>query len=395
MASVENSPPQNTNLKNKNRLTALLTDQLGWLALRSGQIIVVIALASLAVIALVQLKIVVIPVLIALILSAAISPVVRWLNGRGVPKMLATWLTLIAGALIFGGIVWLISSTVSSQWDDLAESASNGVAQINDALQHLPFAISDDQLEDIKNSLTDFVTSSQFGSGAIAGVSAVASVITGALLTFVILFYFLKDGDRIWAFMLKPFKGERYARGVRVGSTTQRVLGGYIRGTATIALVDAIGIGAVLMIMGVPLAIPLTVIVFIGAFIPIVGATLAGTLAALVALVDQGLVVALIVVAVVVAVNQLEGNLLQPVVMAQSLKLHPLVVLVALTGGTVLAGIIGAVLAVPIVAAAWAIIKTWNEPADPEVLASDEAAEPESPPRPRGRLARMILGRRG
>ncbi|MGO2660463.1 AI-2E family transporter [Mycetocola reblochoni] len=387
--------PAQTPSTGRGRLTALLTDQLGWLAMRSLQILVVIGLAALLVVALVQLKVVVIPVLIALILSAAISPVVRWLAAKKVPKMLATWITLIAGALIFGGVVWLISSTVSNQWDDLVESASNGVAQINDALQHLPFSISNDQLESMKSAVGDFLTSSQFGSGAIAGVSAVASVITGFLLTLVILFYFLKDGDRIWAFILTPFSGERYARGVRVGQTTQRVLGGYVRGTATIALVDAIGIGAVLLIMQVPLAIPLTVVVFVGAFIPIVGATLAGTLAALVALVDQGLVVALIVVAVVVAVNQLEGNLLQPVVMAQSLKLHPLVVLVALTGGTVLAGIIGAVLAVPIVAAAWAIIKTWNVPADPEVLASDAAAEPARPRPPRGRLARFILGARG
>jgi predicted PurR-regulated permease PerM len=121
-----------------------------------------------------------------------------------------------------------------------------------------------------------------------------------------------------------------------------------------------VGIGAALLILQVPLALPLAMVVFIGAFIPIVGATMAGILAALVALVANGPVVALIVVAVVVAVNQLEGNLLQPVVMGKSLQLHALVILLALTAGTLLAGIVGAVLAVPITAVAWAIIKVWT-----------------------------------
>jgi len=178
----------------------------------------------------------------------------------------------------------------------------------------------------------------------------------------VILFFFLKDGDVIWNFFLRPFKGERLRRGRRIGTTSVRVLGGYVRGTAIIAFVDGAAIGIGLAILGVPLALPLAVIVFLTAFIPLIGATVAGILAALVALVANGWVVALIVVGIVVVVNQLEGNFLQPVVMAQSLKLHPLVILVALTAGTILAGIIGAVLAVPIAAVGWAIVKTWNAP---------------------------------
>lgn len=172
----------------------------------------------------------------------------------------------------------------------------------------------------------------------------------------------MKDGDRIWSFFLLPLKGERFERGRRIGHTAPRVLGGYMRGTAIIALVDAVAIGVGLAILRVPLALPLAVIVFFGAFIPLVGATLAGVLAALVALVANGPGVALIVVIIVIAVNQLEGDLLQPVVMAQSLKLHPLVILVALTAGTILGGITGAVLSVPIAAVAWAILKMWNRP---------------------------------
>jgi predicted PurR-regulated permease PerM len=154
-------------------------------------------------------------------------------------------------------------------------------------------------------------------------------------------------------FLLRPFRGEPYERALRVGDKTVTVLGSYVRGTATVAAVDAVGILIGLLILQVPLALPLAVLVFLLAFIPIVGATLAGILAALVALVANGWVVALLVVGVVVLVNQLEGNLLQPVLMGRSMQLHAFVILIALTAGTVLGGIVGAVLAVPITAVAW------------------------------------------
>jgi predicted PurR-regulated permease PerM len=341
-------------------LRDLLTDRLGEIGLRSGQILLALALTAVVVWALVQLKLVVIPVLIALILAAALSPVINWMRRRGLPAMVATWITLIGGIVIFGGIVTLIVIAVRGQWDELSDSATTGIDRVGEFLRSGSLPIDDDQLDSLKASVGDFFTSSQFGSGAIAGVSVAAELITGALLAVVVLFFFLKDGDRIWAFFLRPFTGRALARGRRVGATSVRTLGGYVRGTAIIAFVDAAGIGIGLAILGVPLALPLAVIVFIGAFIPIVGATVAGILAALVALVANGPVVALIVVAIVVAVNQIEGNFLQPVVQARSLKLHPLVILVALTAGTILGGIVGAVLSVPIAAVAWAIVKAWN-----------------------------------
>ncbi|MCS5713601.1 AI-2E family transporter [Herbiconiux sp. CPCC 205716] len=348
-------------------LTSMLTDKFGQLALRSGQIIVVLILATVVVFALVQLKLVVIPLLIAVILAAAVSPVLRWLKHHGFSAMMATWVTLVAAIVVFGGLITLIVFAVRGQWDELGDRASQGVDNLQDFVTSLPFDISAQQIDDAKNAGIDFLTSSQFGSGALAGVSAAGEVITGAVLAIVILFFFMKDGPQIWAFLLKPFKGYRHERGERIGHTAVRTLGGYIRGTAVVALVDSVAIGVGIAIVGVPLALPLAIIVFIGAFIPLIGATLAGVLAALVALVANGPVAALVVVGIVIAVNQLEGNFLQPVVMAQSLKLHPLVILVALTAGTILGGIVGAVLSVPIAAVGWAIIKVWNGPApEPE-----------------------------
>ncbi len=343
-------------------LRTLLTDRIGKLALRSGQILLILALASVIVFALVQLKLVVIPVLLAIIIASAAAPVLRWMRTRGLPAAAATWITLLAGIVVIGGLVTLIVFAVRGQWDELAASASDGVDQLQDFLTNGPLPIDASQIEGARTAVTDFLTSSQFGSGALAGVSIAGELLAGAALTVVILFFFMKDGDKIWEFFLRPFSATRRARGERIGATAVTTLGGYVRGTAVVALVDSAAIGIGLAVLGVPLALPLAVIVFIGAFIPLVGATAAGILAALVALVANGWVVALIVVAIVIAVNQLEGNFLQPVVMAQSLKLHPLVILVALTAGTVLGGITGAVLSVPIAAVGWSIIKVWSAP---------------------------------
>lgn len=347
----------------KPTLRDLWTDRIGYLGIRSVQFLLIITLGSVLVWALVQVKLVVIPLLIALIVAAAAAPVIMWLR-RFMPNILAAWVALLSGALVFGGIITLIVFAVRDQWDELAASAVKGLDQLLTWLEDGPLPIDQQQIDDARDAAVDFLTSSQFGTGALAGVSAAANIITGLVLAIVILFFFLKDGDTIWHFFLKPLRGERLARGERIGHTGVRVLGGYVRGTALIALVDAVFIGAVLFILGVPLALPLTVIIFLSGFIPIVGATVASILAALVALVgtENGPLTALLVLAAAIVVNQLEGNLLQPTVMAQSLKLHPLVILVALTAGTILGGITGAVLAVPIAAVAWAIVKVWNGP---------------------------------
>jgi predicted PurR-regulated permease PerM len=190
----------------------------------------------------------------------------------------------------------------------------------------------------------------------------VTGFLTGLVLMIVVLFFFLKDGPRIWGFLLRPFEGESLSRARRVGDKAVATLGSYVRGTAAVAAVDAIGIGIGLAILQVPLAVPLAVLTFVLAFIPLVGATVAGILAALVALVANGPLSALLVVGVVVLVNQLEGNFLQPVLMGRALKLHSLVILLALTIGTVVSGILGAILAVPIAAVAWGIVQVWDGP---------------------------------
>lgn len=342
---------------------SLWADGFGRLSIRALQIILVVAVAGGIYFAIQSLTLVTIPLVIALILACAFYPVMRFMRKRGIPAVLATVITLLAITVILGLLGWLIVWAVSDQWTDLVGQAEEGFQELLTWANNLPFEfLSPQQLEEAVTAVTDFITSAQFGSGALRGVGQVFDFVTGFVLMVTILFFFLKDGPQMWEFLLRPFRGEGYVRARRIGDKTVGVLGSYVRGTATVALVDAIGILIGLLILQVPLAIPLSVLVFLLAFIPIVGATLAGILAALVALVANGPINALFVVGVVVLVNQLEGNFLQPVLMGRSMKLHAFVILVALTIGTVVGGIVGAVLAVPIAAAVWGVVQVWDGP---------------------------------
>lgn len=349
VAEVAETPPR-----------SLWADGFGRLAVRAIQIIVVVVLVAGLIWGIQQVTLVIIPLILALIFASAFGPVTMWMRRKGVPSVLATLITLLAVVAVLAGLGWLVVNAVIDQWDELSSQAVEGFQQAQDWYHTLPFAISPDQVNQALNAIGDFVTSAQFGSGALAGVSAVASFLTGLVLMVVILFFFLKDGPRMWEFVLRPFHGRDYDRARRIGDKTVTVLGSYVRGTASVAAVDAIGIYIGLLILQVPLALPLAVLVFLLAFIPIVGAVTAGILAALVALVTNGWVVALIVVGVVVLVNQLEGNFLQPVLMGRTMKLHSFVVLVVLAGGTAIGGILGTLLAVPLTAVAWGIVSVWN-----------------------------------
>jgi predicted PurR-regulated permease PerM len=353
----------------------LWADGLGRVGTRSAQILLVLTVVVVSVYALLQIRLLVIPVLIALILAAAIGPFVNLLRRRGMHGGVATGLAFVVLLVVLAGVTTVIVASVRSQWGELVTQASSGLDELENFLLNGPFPLDREQLEQARTGIVEFATSSQVRSGAITGLSVVTEFLAGTGLMVVILFFFLKDGAKIWNFFLRPFTGAREAKLRRAGARTIQVLGDYVRGTAIVALVDTVAIGAALLILQVPLAIPLAIIVFLGAFVPLVGATVAGILAALVALVANGPVVALIVVAVVIAVNQLEGDLLQPVVMGKSLQLHALVILMALTAGTILAGIIGAVLSVPLAAVIWAVIQVWTAET-PEL----EAMNPDLPP---------------
>lgn len=344
-------------------LGGLWTDVMGRLGIRAVQLLLIGAVVGLLVFVMLRLTVVVIPTLIAIILACALWPLVR-LSRRVMPTMLAAWTVFLGSLLVLGGVGTGLVFSVINEWSTLVEQATEGFNQlrgmVDDVAGNLGITIDQEQVDGAVDSVTSFLTSAEFGTGAVTTISAAGSFLTGLVLLLVILFFFLKDGDRIWAFFISWTPIHFRDKWIASGDKALKTFGGYIRGTAIIAAVDAVGITIALLVLQVPLALPLGVVVFLGGFIPIVGATVAGALATLVALVANGPMVALIVLAAVVLVQQLESNFLQPVVMAQTLKLHALVILMALTAGTVLSGIIGAVLAVPLVAVAWGVIKVWS-----------------------------------
>jgi len=358
-------------------VSGLWTDLLGRLGIRSAQLLVVGVLGAFLIIGMLRLTMIVIPTLLAVIISCALWPLVVRLRKIFSP-MLSAWIVFLGSLLLLGGVGTGLVFSVINEWPKLVDKAVQGFNQLNDMVQeligNLPISIDQGQIDNVVNTVTGFLTSAQFGTGALNTLSAAGSFLTGLVLLLVILFFFLKDGDKIWAFAVSWTPVHYRNKWILSGDRALRTFGGYIRGTATVAAVDAIGITATLLIVRVPLAIPLGIIVFLGSFVPMVGATVAGILATLIALVTNGPIVALIVLAAVILVNQLEGNFLQPVVMASALNLHPLVVLLALTAGTVLAGIVGAVLSVPLVAASWSVIKVWTgrDKMDPVPAASAE-----------------------
>ncbi|MDI3330568.1 MAG: AI-2E family transporter [Micrococcus sp.] len=334
-------------------------DSLGRAGSRSAQILLIAAVVAGLVWVLLRVSVVVVALLVALILAAAVAPAVKWLERRGWSNLMATLAAFVGILVLVGGILTGIVFSVRSEWDSLATQAVEGWEELQRFVTAGPLPIDTGAIDQALQQVGGFLSGAPVATGAISGISAATQFVTGAVLVVVILFFFLKDAEKMWNFILRWTRGERRAKLAESIDRGSEVLGGYVRGTAAIALADAVLIGAFLVVFGVPLAIPLAVIAFVTAFIPVIGATIAGVLAALVALVTNGPLTALILIAWIIVVNQIEGNVLQPVIMGRTLSLHPLLILLALTVGTIVGGIFGAILAVPYTAVTWAILQVW------------------------------------
>ncbi|MEX2550152.1 MAG: AI-2E family transporter [Nitriliruptoraceae bacterium] len=292
------------------------------------------------------------PVIIALILSTLCVPPARRLERRGFPRLAAALVVVLGGIGSVAAIIALLTPSFISQLQDLGPTTQEGVDQLLLWLEEGPLGYDRQQLEDLwrtaMNSLEGAAGSiaTQIGSVAVAIVEA----FTALALAIVLLFFFVKDGEQIVRWLIRRVP-DRHQDDVRAASARGWVaLSGFVRGTAAVALIDALGIGIGLLLLDVPLVLPLSVLVFFGAFVPVIGAFVTGLLAALVALAHGGLATALIVTGIVLLVQQVESNLLQPTIMRRAVALHPVVVLAVLTAGAVLIGIIGAFLAVPVTA---------------------------------------------
>jgi predicted PurR-regulated permease PerM len=301
-----------------------------------------------------NLRIVVIPLAIALLLSALLAPAVSLLLRVGVPRSLATAVVLVGGLAAVVGTVTAVVNEFINGLPDLSQNVSAGIRQIQDWLKTGPMNLSDDQLDQAVQAAEDWLNenATSLTNTTISTATTLFEVLTGTLLVLFSMFFFLRDGRRIWRFVVRLLPAEARWRVADAGSASWSTLVAYVRATVLVAFIDAVGIGLALVVLKVPFAFPLAALVFLGAFVPIVGATLSGTVAVLIALVDEdgGLVKALLVLAAVIAVQQLEGHVLQPLIMGKAVAIHPLAVIVAIAAGVVLAGIVGALVAVPLVA---------------------------------------------
>lgn len=313
-----------------------------------------------------KLWVVVLPVLLAIVVSTVLWPPTRALTKRGVPPAGAASITLLVAFALFGGVIALIVPSVVDQAPELANKATEGIQQVQDWLQGPPINLQDEQIDTAIHALTAKVQESgtAIASGVFSGVTTAGSMIVTLGLVLVLAFFFVKDGPRFIPWLHRVGGGRAGRHLEEVLMRMWDTLGGFIRTQALVSLIDAVFIGAGLLILGVPLAPVLAIITFIGGFVPIVGAFVAGALAVLVALVANGLTTALIVLAIILAVQQIEGNVLQPVLQSKSMKLHAVVVLLAVAAGSSLFGIVGAFLAVPVAAVAAVVIRYLGEQID-------------------------------
>jgi predicted PurR-regulated permease PerM len=298
------------------------------------------------------LRVVIIPVVVAMLLAALFQPVAGWLKRRGVNHTLAAAVVLVAALLVVAGGLSVIITTFVGQIGTLSSQVSDGVQEVQNWLSKGPLHITDAQLSSYVARARDAITSNQgkLTSGALSTAATLGEVVTGFFLTLFTLFFFLRDGGKIWSFLCRLLPRPARVPTARAGHYAWHTLESYVHATVLVALVDAVGIGIGLFVLRIPLALPLAALVFLGAFIPVVGATLSGVVAILVALVTKGPVSALIVLAIVIAVQQLEGHVLQPLIMGRAVALHPLAVILAIAAGIVIAGIVGGLIAVPLLA---------------------------------------------
>ncbi|MCC2307087.1 AI-2E family transporter [Cellulomonas chengniuliangii] len=317
------------------------------------RVLLIMAAAAVGVWAVSALKTIVVPVAIAILLAVLLAPVARFLRERlRLPRALAAGASLIGLLGLVGGLLTIAGNSVVRGFSDLGDQAAQGVEEVTLWLAEGPLHLSAEQIEAYIDQIGSSVSANSGGvvSGALSVTTTLGHVAAGALIALFCTFFFLLDGGTIWRWCVGLLPGQARARAHQAARRGLVTLGAYTRTQILVAFVDAVGIGTGAAILGVPLALPLSILVFIGSFVPFVGAVLTGSIAVLVALVSQGPGAAIIMLVIVLVVQQIEGHVLQPLLMGHAVSLHPVAVLLAVASGSFLAGVVGALLAVPVVA---------------------------------------------
>ncbi|MCX5612491.1 MULTISPECIES: AI-2E family transporter [unclassified Streptomyces] len=299
-----------------------------------------------------EVRLVVLAFAAAMLVTALLQPFVVRLRKLGLPRGLATAVTAILGFVVIGLVGWFVVWQVMENLDDLSDRVRDGINELKLWALDSPFHVTEKQINDIAKNLSETIgtNTEQITSAGLQGVTVLVEVLTGILLAMFSTLFLLYDGKRIWNWTLGLVPAAARPGVAGAGPRAWRTLTAYVRGTVLVALIDAIFIGLGIYFLDVPMAVPLAVFIFLFAFIPLVGAVVSGALAVVVALVTQGVFTALMVLLVVLAVQQIEGHVLQPFILGRAVRVHPLAVVLAVAAGGLIAGIGGAVVAVPLVA---------------------------------------------
>lgn len=343
----------------------------------SWRFLVVVAAILVILLGVARLSSLVVPLLVAILLAALLHPVYH-LFARAVPRTLAAGLTVLALLLVLTGVFTVIGRTLSGGLGDVTDQLLQGIEEIR-AWTRDTFGITNSQIDDYIERAREAVTAGGDGVGPLltkVGLTA-GHFVTGFFIALFALFFFLFDGDRIWGWLIRFFPRRARAGVDEAGHIAWGQLSAFTRATIVVALVDAVGITLVAVILDVPFPAVIFLLVFVGAFVPVIGAGISGTVAILLALVAHGPITALLMLAGVIAVQQIESHLLQPLLLGRVMKIHPLGVILAIAAGVILAGITGALVAVPVAAVLNAVGKYYL--ADEDVTSSTEGALDPSP----------------
>jgi len=311
------------------------------------------------------LYIVVVPCAAALLLTALLEPAVSRLRRLGLPSLAATWCTLAATAAVLTGIGLLVSDRISAQYPELVDETKHTSQQVQSWLAGPPFRLNGASVHNFLNGLPHFLSQHKalVEGTVLAGGRIAAEIAAGLVLMLFVTFFLLKDGDRIWAWLIKGLSEPAARKADRAGRAAWHTIVAYMRGTVAVAAIHGIVIGLALWIMGVPLVVPLAMLIFLAAFVPLAGLLIAGALAIVVTLAAKGWLDAVVLLGILIIEDQLEGHLLQPQVVGRAVRLHPLAIILALAVGSVVAGIPGAVVAVPVVAVITRAVPELRAPA--------------------------------
>ena len=319
-----------------------------------------------------------VPLAIALLIAALANPFVNGCLRLGLPRGLSAAVVMVIGIVVVGSLLTFVGRQIAQGADDLSDSVVAGLGKVQDWLRNGPLGITDSQLGGWIKDLQQAISGGAGGESAVSRATefgtALGHGVAGFFIALFATYFFMADGPRIWAWLVRL--SPRAAREPinASGLVAWVSLSQFVKATVLVALADAIGVMIVATILGVPFVMAIGVLVFLGAFVPMIGATIAGSVAILVALVDQGPWVALLMLGGVIVVQQIEGHVLQPFLMGRFVSLHPLGVIVAIGGGVLMAGIVGALIAVPLAAAGNAVV---NHLASLSEAAAVEAAEPD------------------